>query len=325
MIIKSQGHPKSILNKFDLLGNDENALSKAFAFMIGKEPDAFFAFIKNIGVDIRKTKKSFYDISIVTEKFSDQGRVDINIKLESKFHIIVESKIRGNRIRGQKSQYLSTFDQKCPVKILCLITQQQDINRGIIKGITLINISWFNIIEIYSDKRFSSNPLIQEFLHFTLKNYSMKDLKEILIQDLSWDAEIKRFKKYRIYRRDITFGSPMYFAPYFTSKARQNEGIGICYLSKILGILTLYPNDINIYREDLLRFCNDNKVVNNWINGVKKIPGKNQPLTFYFLDEPLRLRRNLLKEKPKIKGWIATRIPKNRCVTFNEFSKRLMA
>jgi len=45
MIIKSQGYSKSILNKFDLLGNDENALSKAFTFMLGKEPKALFAFI----------------------------------------------------------------------------------------------------------------------------------------------------------------------------------------------------------------------------------------------------------------------------------------
>jgi len=328
MIIKSQGHPKSILNKFDLLGNDENALSKAFAFIIGKDPIALFIFLHNLRVPIKNTSKNFQEISIEIEKWRDEGRVDIDIKLKSKFHIIVESKIKGNKVKSQKEKYLPTFDKNCPTKILCLITQVQDINRETIEGIIIVNYSWFSISELYNNKQSFENPLIQEFLHFTTKNYKMNDLKEILIQDLSNMCEIERFKKYRIYRRDKTYGSPLYFAPYFTNQAKQEEGTGICYLAKILGILTLDPIEIDNYEGDLFRFCDDRETVKLWIEGVNILPSKNEQLTFYFLDEPLRLKRNLLKdgttEKGRGKGWIAAKIPKNRCVTFKEFTRRLM-
>jgi hypothetical protein len=329
MIIKSQSHPKSILNKFDLLGNDENALSKAFAFILGKEPIALFTFLQILGVPIKNTDKNFREISIEIEKWRVEGRVDIDIMFSSKFHIIVESKIKWNRVKEQKNQYLPTFDQKCPIKILCFITQEHDINRESIKGIKIINVSWFNIGELYNNKKFYENQLIQEFLHFTTKNYKMKELKEILIQDLSNKTEIERFKEYRIYRRDQTFGSPLYFAPYFTNQAKQEEGTGICYLAKILGILTLNPLEIDNYEEELFRFCEDRKIVKLWIKGVTILPRKGKLHTFYFLDEPLKIKRNLLKdgtiEKGRGKGWIAAKIPKNRCVTFKEFTNRLMA
>jgi hypothetical protein len=49
--------------------------------------------------------------------------------------------------------------------------------------------------------------------------------------------------------------------------------------------------------------------------------------TFYFLDNSVRIPKPLEKDGTILKGrgknWIAAMIPKNRCVTFSEFVKRM--
>lgn len=329
MLIKKQGHPRSILNEFDLLGNKETSLSKAFAFVLGKKPNALFAFLQFLKVPINNTNTNFSEISINTEYYRKEGRTDIEIYFKNRFHIIIESKIRGNKVRNQRTQYLSSFNPEVKTKILCFITQEHDINKQIDGGIEILNLSWFDITTLYDKKAFTDNDLIKKFLHYISKNYKMNEQKEILIQDISLKDEIDRFMKYNIYKRDQTFGSPLYFAPYFTRKLKQPEGEGIPYLAKILGILTLVPSEIDNYEEDLLRFSGERETVDNWIKGVKlNLEAETSQQTFYFLEEPLRLNRNLMKdggiEKGRGKNWIAAKIPKNRCVSFKEFTRRLM-
>ena len=150
-----------------------------------------------------------------------------------------------------------------------------------------------------------------------------------LIQDLGNKNEIKRFRKYQVYRRDVVFGSPLYFAPYFTKRANQKEGEGICFLSKILGILSLKPKNIENFRDDLMKFSNHSKgLTEKWIDGVKTIYADTEKVfSFFFLDEPLKLSHPLKKDKTRKKGrgkdWIAAMIPKNRCVSFLEFARRI--
>ena len=87
------------------------------------------------------------------------------------------------------------------------------------------NTSWLEIIELYNNKQFIHKPIVTEFLKFATKNYKMRELKEILIQGLGDKTEIKRFKEFGIYRRDQTFGTPIYFAPYFNRGSGETEGI----------------------------------------------------------------------------------------------------
>ena len=50
--------------------------------------------------------------------------------------------------------------------------------------------------------------------------------------------------------------------------------------------------------------------------------------TYYFLDDPVALGTPLLKDggnkKGRGKNWVAAMIPKNRCVTFQEFTRRVI-
>ena len=147
--------------------------------------------------------------------------------------------------------------------------------------------------------------------------------KEILIQDLKNPLEIRRFREFNIYRRDVTFGSPLYFAPYFTRQSNQIEGEGISFLSKVVGILTLNPSDIQNFENDLRNF--NNNFVQKWIEGVSLGNNTvNETYTFYFLDNPIKFPSPLKKvASAESQNWIGRMIPKNRCVSFSEFIKHI--
>lgn len=210
---------------------------------------------------------------------------------------------------------------------LCFITGINDFSKEIIDNVKIYNLSWIEMGDLFDRRKFQEVKIVQEFLSFVKKGYNMREQKEILVQDLGRKIEIERYRNNQVYRRDVVFGSPLYFAPYFTRKLKQKEGEGISYLSKILGILTLNSNDIDNYDDELIRFSDNKKLRKRWKEGVK-VDTEDKVRTYFFLDEPLKLDKALKKDsgrkKGTGKGWIAAMIPKNRCVSFQEFTKRVM-
>ena len=155
----------------------------------------------------------------------------------------------------------------------------------------------------------------------------MKAQKEILVQDLGNQNDMKIYKNFDVYRQAVIFGSPLYFAPYFTRSSIQPEGEGIAYISKVLGIISCKTKDLPAFKEDLLNFCdNDKNKVDKWLKGISLF-NDNSESTFFFLDDKVKLPKNLLKdgtrEKGRGKDWIAAMIPPNRCVSFEEFIKHM--
>lgn len=151
--------------------------------------------------------------------------------------------------------------------------------------------------------------------------------KEILVQDLENENDMKIYKDHDVFRLDVIFGSPLYFAPYFTMASSQREGEGIPYISKVLGIISCRTKELPAFREELLNFCdNDNNRVDKWLAGIDLF-NDNDEFTFFFLDEKFRLPKNLLKDGTREKGrdedWIAAMIPPNRCVSFEAFIKHM--
>jgi hypothetical protein len=326
MILKRTETQKTSYNLLDLLGADENALSKAFAFLIASDKDCYFQFLQHLDIRIKNTEKNFKQANITIQKKRKEGITDIEINQADKYHVIVECKIGKGKVNKQRTQYLPSFDKNTQHKILCILTQERDTNKQIENDVTIRNTSWLEIIELYNNKHFLHKQLVSDFLKFATKNYKMRELKEILIQGLGDQTEIKRFNQFNVYRRDQTFGTPIYFAPYFNRGSEQIEGI--TKLSKILGILTFKPVDVENYRSDLESFSKDKNIVDLWMQGIKLgKDNKNTIYTYYFLDEPLTFTNPLKKDggikKGRGKNWIAANIPRNRCVSFTDFIKHI--
>ena len=331
MVLKNINTNSTTFSTLDLLGSDEVALSKAFAFLLSQDRYCYFQFLRFIGVKTKNTVNNYFNSNITIEKKRKEGRTDIELADGIKYHVIIECKIKKGRAVKQRTQYLTAFNERVEKKVLCFLTQERDTHKQIPKDVTVLNIRWIDIIELYNNRAFTDKAIVSEFLKYTTKNYKMKELKEILIQGLGDDTEIKRFEKYGVYRRDLTFGAPIYFAPYFN----RNSGkmVGISNLSKILGILSFKSSEIENIRPDLESFTSDKSQIENWIKGIKlkgkfdKKSKRDTIYTYYFLDDPLSFKNALVKDggikKGRGKNWIAANIPKNRCVTFAEFIKHI--
>jgi len=326
MLLKSTSSDKTTHSQLDLLGKDEVALAKAFAFLLSSDKDCYFKFLRFLDIKVKNTPSNYHHSAISTEKHREEGRTDIELLQGNKYHVIVECKVKKGKVIKQRIQYLTAFNDKAKFKVLCFLTQERDTNKQIKEDVVIKNTSWLEIIELLSNKNLQNKPLVYEFLKFATKNYKMRTLKEILIQNVQDGFEIKRFEVFGVYRREQTFGTPIYFAPYFTRNSGKKEGIS--NLSKILGILTFKPIDAENFRSDIEAFSDDRIQVNNWIKGIRYgRDNKNNIYTYYFLDKPLKFDEPLRKdggiEKGRGKNWIAGMIPPNRCVSFSEFIKHI--
>ena len=68
MIIKPSGLMNNSINQFHLLGKDEKALAKAFAFTLSKSPELLFKILRFLGITSKHTENNFRKIEIITEK-----------------------------------------------------------------------------------------------------------------------------------------------------------------------------------------------------------------------------------------------------------------
>ncbi len=136
MRIKRQHYKGTALNRFDLLGNEEPGLSKAFAYLLAVEPSILYRFLRELGIRVKNTDSILKETTIDVERKRQEGRTDIEIRHPGKYHVIVECKVGSNRIKDQRSQYRSCFGNE-PQKVLCFITQERDCNREISTGISI--------------------------------------------------------------------------------------------------------------------------------------------------------------------------------------------
>lgn len=337
MILKHQNSNLSPYNYFDILGDDENALSKAFAYLLSANKDCFFKFLNLVG--IRKKDYSKYQIEIQRKR--NLGITDIEITDNEKIHIIVECKIKNGKVKEQRTQYNKEFNTKCEKKILCLLTEIHDSNYSSENKVEIITLSWRDIIDKFDNRDFSSNELVKNFLKFSERILKM-DTQEILIRDLSEVKERERYN-YSVYRTGETYGAPLYFAPYFTEKLKENGKVissskiyGITSLSKILGIITATPNEIGNFVSrfesffDKEELSNKKDLIEKWKQGITikhNTEKENELYTYYFLEEQFTFKKPLKKDGGRAKGrgknWIAAMIPKNRCVSFTDFLKHI--
>ena len=330
MKLKHKNYDSTTLNRFDLLGDNEVGLAKSFAYLISCERNILYPFLRDIGITARNSESNYRETTIEIEKHRDEGRTDIEIRQKNKFHVIVECKVGKNWIGRQRTQYLSAFnDSTAKEKVMCFITQQEDWHWERRDENVAIYRKWSDIIDLISDKEFNRSELAKEFIAYVTKGFNMRTQREILIQDVSaGSGGINRFEKYRIYRRGkVRSLSPLYFAPYYTKRSKHPNGAGISYLSKVLGVLLIKPKDVVSYIDDLKKFAeNDEDIVKRWREGLENSDKPDAQMPYYFLDEPIKLINPLQKAKRgESKGWIGDRISSNLCVTFEEFTKRIIA
>ena len=150
MIIKETGQNYSTLNRFSLLGKNEVALSKGFAYVLVKEREAMFSFLRHLGVKLKNTENNVSKIKVEIERKRDRNRTDIEISYPNRFHIIIECKVRKGKVTEQRTQYIRDFKTECPQNILCFITQERDSTKEKVENVDVTYLGWLEIIDLYN-------------------------------------------------------------------------------------------------------------------------------------------------------------------------------
>ena len=321
MLFKNTGEVVSHLSPFNLLGHNEEALAKILAFILSKDKEIFSDFLKICGIKTVITQALYTNSSIKSEIKYDSGRTDIEIDLGGKEHIIIETKVRNNKAKEEQLDRYQSINEKDQV---ILISSRKEYSK-------YKNVTWDEILSQLS-KKHEHKELFKEFYNFYQYNYYGRTqyMQEILTQDLAIPSEIQRYLEGCIYKGHARASWPLYFAPYFTRKSGQQEGIS--YISKVLFVMQSTPMELNQvlqdtafceklkkYASEALNSSKSNELVEKWIAGIKiESDNPHEKCTYYFLDFPQQLPFPLRKETDKGKGWISRTIPKHRMLSFDQ-------
>ncbi len=339
MKLKTLGQSISYCGYFDIYDarKRECNLSKAYAYLLSKDPTSLRSLLKLLKIDVGKkwSDKILKESCIEIEHAYPNARTDIEIAIKSlKLFVLIETKVHNNKATAiQFLKYLPILKKNTAGnKFFVFISEQKGIHI-LDENIHIIDITWREIVENLWKINAKENTVRSEFLSYFERNYGMSVQGEILIQNLKEKDEISRFEN-NCYRRAKVNGRPMYFSPYFTrsnqSFGRYKEGIST--LSRILGVITIqdltwekiedkctsfietfYPNDLD-KKKKLLTKWEIATTINNKDN--------DKTYTYFFLDDYVYIKKPILKSKNST-NWINKMIPPNRCVSFDEFVKRM--
>lgn len=354
MKLKNALQSQSLYNLFDILDSSkkETNLSKVVAYLVSKDYAAFGAFLDVLEISLKQSRKTClrsavtsiensYSADELTDIGTQQiagGRTDMEIEFWDKgkhYYIIVECKVsKAKATQEQYNLYKPLFNKKgADESYFVFLSHQSGIH--LIEedtSINVIDLDWRDLINALA----MASPLTPElnsFLEYYERSYGLANQREILIQGLSFDTEVNRYKK-GVYRRKKVNGSPLYFAPYYPKGHPEH---GISSIAKILGIIT--TDNISWEKIELTcariaknAYCDDEdlqkEMLARWRQALE-IPDDMDPhnvATYYFLDLPVKLDPSLKKDggisKGRGKGWIAGAIPANRTVSFAEFLRR---
>ncbi len=314
---------------YDLLGDDEKALTSAFAYLMAENESAFRIFLKGI-LKIRPKKDIYAQAKIEIEKHGKKdGRTDIEITAND-LHIIIEGKVNNGVVQKQWEQYNNRFNDGPTVSNhLVAITSIPTVLGRSSEDINFHNTTWKDIYDVLNDYARGGDDedrdrkSILSFISFYERRYLKMLQKEILVQDLKNQEDLDLLTENAVYKRDIVHGIPLYFAPYITKNSGRDYGI-----SKIYKVLAVYQSNTkdDYWKTAAARFLHENpelteykNLFDKWIKGFERIRDMEKGFTLYFLDdEPIVLPKTVLKG-----GAIMNQIPKNYSISFKQLFQDL--
>lgn len=187
--IKAYG--KEVLSIFQLMGNNENDITKSIAWVLNQCPAFLKHFIRGIlGIEIDPDA-----VEIIYQNYdSEYGITDIEIKDNSTFHIIIEAK-RGWILPGveQLSKYsLRNSFIKNDVKHKAIVSMSEcseeyakgNLVLSVPNGVPVIHVSWRKIYTLTEISRKDSNNTQKRLLE-ELQMY-LKGVMTMQTKDSNW-------------------------------------------------------------------------------------------------------------------------------------------
>jgi len=249
-------------NVFSLIGSDENAVTKAFAFILDHDRHILRSFLKMLGLkylsekDLKCTQVEIQVITIGRKEITD-----LEIRFPDAFYVIVESKIGGRRPEAEQlRKYAERLNlMKNQEKRLVLLTENDESNwyshcfdsKGKFCGLDkeeYLLLEWDEVNDMIFQHllRSSKNALSKMVIEY-LDGIFMPE--EILVVAVTSSQEFEILQKHHFYRFPVEGQFPkkraLYLAIYYK---------GIEHLAKIIEYKVMKPKEMHplpeIYPQD---------------------------------------------------------------------------
>ena len=323
--IKASNSMRPSLNRFELIGDDENALSKSFAYILSLNSIFLKLFLSEIDISYSISDFFYTEIEIQITSDKDCGVTDVEI-ITPKHYVIIECKVGDATVsKKQQVKYIRRFEkQKQKECVFCMITGTRNNFACAPRGdfYRVENLTWHDVLSLMITKfepraNKADKQCLIDFENFLTKGDYMRTQNEILIQDLGPEKK-ELFEKYHIYNQaDIKLVFPLYFAPYYS---KRNETPGINWIASVRYARRCTKQEMIQKLDELEDKGSSNYKL--WKKGLENFHEKGIRC-FYLLDEPIKIYKPLKKVSNPKDGadWVSLRISPNRCVSFADFLK----
>lgn len=201
---------KTLNSIFDIGGNDEKALTKAFGVILRRDKTLFNKFLSSSVPKLYnrlKISKKDFDAAIFSfEKRDSHGRTDIEIKY-GKAHLIIESKIGTNEVKLEQAERYATRLEEAAAEIRVFIFLTEIGNLSIDKQfkksypkISFANLSWESTLKLMRERGKIEIDLVEEYERYLLGSQNMKihdiDIWAVVVKG----AQKENFDKHNFYR-----------------------------------------------------------------------------------------------------------------------------
>lgn len=237
----------------DILGNDENSLTKSLGLILHYNREALRNFLKLCGIS-RITETSLNKVQIKTQvNHGKYGITDMELILPKKFYVVIEAKTSTPINKQQLEKYAEFLrKEENDYKTTKLILIAQEKFYGKIKGLSndqFACITWEEVLdELYLPLNLSSSRLDQDFINY-LGEVVMPE--EILIVAENNVIDFDFSKKNRLYIYPVEGSFPkrkraLYIA-FYTGKGDFDKDIesSVSYIAKIEKIEQMTGKEIN--------------------------------------------------------------------------------
>ncbi len=326
---------------FRLVGRDEDALTYALGFLLGRDPVLCAELVRLCGVKPTRSFKNGYAIYLQEVTDPGYGRRDIVIEA-GKVRIVIEAKI-GNAEPTAKQILKYAKD----------VAKWKKFTTGMVVSLTQVKLSpavqeevvsklphkpkvgfkaiqWHEVIDLVlrrgpSDGSDLSQYLFDEFVNYIRGNYDMRYYDaEIMIRNVN-AINAQFFKEGWVYVTVPvnTMRAPLYFAPYFTG---QGNNSGILMIARVAGVRTVKLAET----QDIIEPDTEEQR-KRWLQGLEMLRKHSEEYGFadesvhlFFLDEPMKFRSTPLSKtafnatKPSKTKKMPPMIPKGFSLRFDE-------
>jgi hypothetical protein len=243
--------PIPIRSVFDIAGRNENALTKSFGVVLRRDRTLLSHFLQRVlGKPFRLHSADFAKTSFRFERSHEEGRVDIEICLDGKLHVFIESKIGTAQVgMHQAERYARVLERSiCRMKCFVFLTQiggleiSDELKRRF-PSIMFRSMGWQESLELLQRRKNINVNLVDEY-----QSYLM-DARKMKIHDIDIWAVAVRGKQIENFDSHAIYLHSKRHSPVFIGKREWDRSMHRVVVRVLKPVLKVHDKESTLGRQ----------------------------------------------------------------------------